>query len=246
MEDKNEEFYNLYDLIKNRNIHEIISNSEKLNDIKLKFQSLNEEDIIICLYLVIIDCKNSKCVNELNNYYTKEINKNNKVENDILNNIYRRKLLDKHRFKKLISMFIQDGIHLKINVNLLNLLIRNNDIELLNIIYNNIFYDNNFIKSMLHAYKFKIGHSDKIMKNIYNNEINKFCFNQLNREQKYRILALASKNKYEDLMKTFIINDITIENGKKYYPFIYASNKNNYDNENINQDDDDDDDDDDD
>ncbi|OUM58191.1 hypothetical protein PIROE2DRAFT_16617, partial [Piromyces sp. E2] len=188
----------------------------------LEFQSLSEEDIIICLYLVAIDLNDLKSINELNIYCLKQYININMIRNDILYEIYKRKLLDKYRLKRIISMIFEDGIQLKITPELLILLIENNDIEALKLIFENNYYNNNFIKSMLYNYKFKNKISDKNLKNIINNEINNFCLNKLNKEQKCRALALAAKNKYEKLMKILILSDITVENGKKYYSFLYA------------------------
>ncbi|OUM60456.1 hypothetical protein PIROE2DRAFT_13764 [Piromyces sp. E2] len=108
-----EEFNRLYKFITKEGIVQIISNEKNINDIKIKFQLLSEEDIEICLYLVAIDYNDIKSIIELNSYYLKE------KENDILNNIYKRKLLDYERLKKVIYMFLKDDIRIKFTSDLI-------------------------------------------------------------------------------------------------------------------------------
>ncbi|OUM58221.1 hypothetical protein PIROE2DRAFT_67767 [Piromyces sp. E2] len=122
MEGKTKEFNNLYKYLEKDRVHKNILNNNELKS--LKIQLLNEEDIIVCLYLVAIDYRDIKFI----------ININRVSRNDIIYNIYKRKLLNKDRLKKIIyiSTYV---IQFKITPNLLIALIENNEIELLNLIF---------------------------------------------------------------------------------------------------------------
>jgi len=111
-----------------------------------------------------------------------------------------------------------DEIQFKISLNLFISVIEKKDIESLKIILKNIYYDNNFIYSMLYASKFKISYSNTQLKSILHKEINKIELNRLTKDQKYKAIALALKTNYEDLLKLLIYKDIIIKYEKRYYP----------------------------
>jgi len=206
-----EEFNRLYEFITNEGIAQIISNEKNIDDLKIKFQLLNEEDIAICLYLVAIDNKDTKSIIELNSYYLKE------KGNDILNIIYKRKLLDYERLKKVIYMFLKDDIQIKFTSDLIISFLERNDIKSLKLTIKNIIYDNNFIKSLLYAYKYNISYSNEKITDIYCHEINKINFNQLNNDKKYKIIKFAFENDYEVLEKILLIIDTKIKKRKGDY-----------------------------
>jgi len=226
---QSKEFNNLYEFVKNEGVHEIISNNEKLNDIKIKFKLLNEEDIIACLYLVAIDLKDVKSINDLNRKHLKGSSINNEEGIDIFNTIYKRKLFDHKRIKKVIHMSFVNGIQFKISSYLLVSIINNKDLESLKLILENIFCDNNYIKSMLYAYKFKDRHSVNYIDKIIYNQLksNNNDLSQLNNEQKYRALTLAFEHKYEYLVNLLIFIDVKFKGGKKYYPLLWVFIENN-------------------
>jgi len=225
MENKKEEFDKLYEYITKEGIHEIILSEGILEKIKLQFQLLNESDIWVCLYLVAIDNKDSKSFHDLNtNYLKKGIN--NEEENGIFNIIYQRELFNQKRLKKLYSMHLRDGIQFKFSSDLFISIIENNDMEFLKIILNNIFYDNNFILSMLYSCKFKNGYSDIQLKKLLFTQINKIGLSKLTGKQKLKALKFSFENSYDDLIKVLITNNIIIKNGKCYYP-LYLTYTNN-------------------
>ncbi|OUM63345.1 hypothetical protein PIROE2DRAFT_10130 [Piromyces sp. E2] len=199
---QNNEFNSLYEFIKKVGVHEIISNNKKINDLKLQFKLLNEDDIILGLYLVAIDCKNVESINNLNNNHFKECGlSNNRKEYDILNNIYKRKQLD-------LSI------------------IENKDMESLKLLCEYFFCDNNFIKAMIYAYKFKSQYIFNDLDNIMLKEIGKFGLNQLSMWQKYCALALALENRYDYLVEIIVLMDIKIKNNKRTYPLFWLCNDN--------------------
>jgi len=215
---KDELFSKLYECIKEEGIHEIISNYGKLNEIKLKFQLLNEEDIQLCCYLVAIDEKDVKSINDLDRKFLNENNTSTEKKKDIYNILYKRKFLDQNRLQKLICMFLNDGIQFKITSSLLISIIEKEDIESLKLIVENIVYNNNYIKLLLYTYKFKTHLSNKKLENIFLGEINKICLNKLSSVKKNKVLKFSLKSNYEDFVKLFLLVNMKMKNGKRYYP----------------------------
>ena len=122
-------------------------------------------------YKSVIDAIDNQKLHEIENLF-KDSNKSNK--NDIIIEMYNNKLLNSERLQFLIK-YCTD--YFKVPSKLIKKLIKDENVDLLDIIYNNLkFFDNEFILQLLIYYKNK--------KVISTSELNQQISNE-----KYRILV---------------------------------------------------------
>ena len=242
-----EEFNKLYNYIKNKNILNIISNHE-LN--KEEFKNLTEEDKIVCLYLVAIDKEDLNALIELNNKYlnlkdkVKNISNKNlpfflyvlnyiKVVNDtqnfnIIDQIYKRELLDQNRIQKIISL--ENFFNFEVNVDLIISIIKMDDGKLLRTLYNNFIYNNSFIKELLYCYRNSKNNkstyflSNSMLNQMITKETSKIDLNQLNSNRRFTPLIYACAEGKEKAVAFLMENGVDLNKGnkKKETPLIYA------------------------
>jgi len=137
----------------------------KKNNIKnIKEVTYKNNDINIKKYLKAIDKKNLKKIEIL-------YNKNN--HNDIVYEIYNENKLNCDRLQYIID---NCTAYLNISSSLIKRLMKDNNIELLDIIFKEHFkfFDNNFIINLLIYYKNKTPISDSIFYNEINHDKYKF------------------------------------------------------------------------
>eukprot|EP00833_Pecoramyces_ruminatium_P013063 jgi/Orpsp1_1/1187095/evm.model.d7180000055344.1 len=227
MENKIEEFNYLYEFIKVEGIYEIIENDSRLRN---NFRTFSDEDIILCLYLIAIDDKDSDSFNKIKEYSEKH---NSSIHNDIIYNIYKRELLTDDRIRKIKNICIKGNkVPFKISSDLLIAIIEKKDIRLLKLILDNFIFNNNeFIISVLNIYKNKKKYSKKKWKELISNEINKIGINQLNTSKEYSPLTFACEKGYQDIVEILIKYgaNVDTEDKKGDTPLIIAC-KNNYNN----------------
>jgi len=133
--------------------------SKKKND--LKKTNINFK---IKPFLTILDNGNIEILKtSINN-----INKNNSKKIDIPLEIYENGFLTSNRLNFIIKN-CSDSLY--ISSSLLKKLIKNNEIQLLKVIFSNSkFYDNEFIKTLLYQYKYKTSISDNDLNRIISND----------------------------------------------------------------------------
>jgi len=217
-----EEYEKLYESIKKEGIYRIITNEKQsLNRI---LNDYDEKDVIICMYLIAIDDKNLESV-KLNVEILKNKFKSFFIEkNDILYNIYIKKLLTTNRFKKIIFLNLETEVKFDISTELLITLIENNEIKLLKILCNNLLFDNNFILSLLYYYKYKKPLSNSKLIKIISTEKEKIDLNQLYHYDYYTFLSYSCEKSYLNITKFLIEQgvDINKENKLGETPIFFA------------------------
>ncbi|OUM57807.1 hypothetical protein PIROE2DRAFT_17096 [Piromyces sp. E2] len=250
-----EEFDKLYQLIKSNYRYNGLFLNNILN--KNVFKKLNEEDILVCLYIVIIDEGNLKSLVELNNLFLNETNNidNNSPKDDthsydqetfdFIYHIYKRNLLTMDRLKKIISL--ENYIKIEITCDMIILLLQNQDTKLLKILYQNFSFNNTFIKNLLYCYRCHknknvgnerhLPHSNKVLPNSLLQrgiikEMNKIDFNRLDKNQVNTPLIYACKHNNENMVAYLIEQgvDLNKENRIGNTSIFYACL---YGNENI-------------
>ncbi|ORX49627.1 ankyrin [Piromyces finnis] len=203
----NQEKYNkLYEYIKEEGIQQVILN--KIDSPRGILNEYDKKDIIICLYLVAIDNEDLESLMKLNF----EISKNKIIEEtDIVYNIYIKNLLSVNRLKKIISLNFGTEIHFEITTKLLISLIKNEEIKLIKILFNNILFDNNFVLSLLYYYKYKKSLSNSKLQNFIINEKKKIDLNQLFDYDDYTFLSYSCEKGNEEIIKCLIKQGANIE-----------------------------------
>jgi len=179
------------------------------------------EDFKINSYLMAIDKENGDQIN----FLIKNDN-NNGNKKDILLKLYNEKLLTTDRLQFIINNCTKD---LNISTSLIKRLMKNNEIELLQIIFKKLkFYDTEIIKYLLYLYKNKIPISLFNLKQELSNEkykilitINKYDIDEIGSNI---FLYSACQNGNENIVKYLIKfgANINIKDKEKETPLFYA------------------------
>jgi len=210
------EFEKLYQLIKenykNGYINYLLNNNI--------FKNLSEEDILVCLYIVIIDENDIKSLVELNKLFSNkrnDIHKKDQEKFDIIYHIYKRRLLSMERLKKIISL--ENFLKFEITCDMIILLLQNQDENLLKILYKNYTFNNTFIKKLLYCYKYHKNKnnnnenvkphnnttvSNSVLQKHIIKEMNKIDLNRLDSNQINTSLIYACKHNDENMVSYLI------------------------------------------
>jgi len=178
------------------------------------------EKLNIKSYIYFIDSQNIKEIEILN----KNINKNNK--NDIIFEIYNNKLLTSKRLKFLMNYCIK---YFNISSNLIKKLMKDEEVNLLDIIFSNLkFFDNDFILQLLFYYKNKPTISTSALNQQISNEKFKISIifedHRYNKTYKYLINECIKKDINIYIIKYLVENgaDINRTNKDDKTPLFYA------------------------
>ncbi|KAG4090639.1 hypothetical protein H8356DRAFT_1279457 [Neocallimastix lanati (nom. inval.)] len=186
---------------------------EQLRNILNSINKINEDNIDY--YVEAIDFGN---VERLKYLIAKDKHKLSNINNDIVYEIFQRNLLDENR---LIFIIENCQNYLNISTKLIKNLINHNQIQLLDVIFNNYkFFDNDFIINLLTFYRYKNPISTMKLTQL----IKKYEFKSFNKESKFYIsnfniikyLFAACKFGSLSALKYFINLGIDI-NGTNYY-----------------------------
>jgi len=150
--------------LKSHNRKKSIKKKLKISPLNVINRVINSNHIVIPLFLTAIDNKNKEKVKTI---YNKN-NKNN-IEKDIIYVIYNENKLNSERFQFVIENCTD---FLKISSSLIKKLIKDNNEELLEILFKNYirFYDNQFILNLLIYYKNKTPISNFELYSVINND----------------------------------------------------------------------------
>ena len=159
-------------------------------------------------YLVGINIKDSKIINDLNKKYSiYDIS-------EIVYRLYYNEKLDHDSLKNIISMSLTNDINFKVSLEFLMSIIENKDIISLKLILNNYLYNNNTIQSFLFLYKNRLiyinnnNNNNHLLnadiKNVFHNEKSNINLNTLTKDKKYSPLSYACQNGNENIVKLLI------------------------------------------
>ncbi|OUM58897.1 hypothetical protein PIROE2DRAFT_64118 [Piromyces sp. E2] len=202
------------------NIYNIII-EEKIKS-KESYKS-SHYDKILKEYLVAIEMVDANLIKDLNKIYSYD-----KIT-EIIIDLYDSKKIDDNSIKKLIYMSFMNDIKFDITSDLLISMIQRNDINSLNIIFDNILYDNDFIKRLLYIYKRKYCLTNTEIENICLDDINKINLNELTKDNEYTPLLFACEKEKEEIVEYLIENGADIDKGNNTgdTPLIISCKKGN-------------------
>ncbi|OUM61539.1 hypothetical protein PIROE2DRAFT_12452 [Piromyces sp. E2] len=211
----------IYGIIKKEGIHHIITNGKHY-----LLTEYDENDVLICMYVIAIDNNDLKSIVELNENFS-----NNKFksvffekEKGIMYHIYVRNLLTLSRLKKIISITEETKVEFKVSIELLSILLQKNEIKLLKILINHLLFSNSFVLSLLYYYKYKKSLANLKLKNMISKEKEKVDLNQLYNSDYYTLLDYACEKGYETIIKYLVKQgaDINKENILGETPLFFA------------------------
>jgi len=181
----------------------------------------------------VIDNKNINEIEKLKNYFTKN-NKNDKNNtNDIIFELYNNKLLTTERLQFIMKNCSK---YFEISSNLIKKLIKDEKVDLLDIIFSHLyFYDNAFILQLLLYYKNKTKISVSELNQQLSNEKFKipissyYAFEPCNNTGKYLINECYKKDINIYIIKCLIKYGVDVNKSNEYgkTPLFYACKKGN-------------------